>query len=150
MILLKLIYYKNFCFIDQKCSFEHCRKIKIANNLRNNKNAVFNVLFAFLVLPSTSLVMYYIKVCYSIEVKNIFLNRKKCNFFCIKIKNTTKTFEKIYQWFYFVIHFHSRLVRFCSSLLFVCTSKSTSCECNSKWYSIRLVCLSLTYQQILN
>ncbi len=44
---LKLVWNKNFRFIEQKCIFEHLKKVRTWKNLENN--IIFEmVLFAFL------------------------------------------------------------------------------------------------------
>jgi hypothetical protein len=64
------VYNKILCLNEQKCIFEHGRKIK---PIKYFHNCIINVLqfplFSFSVLPSLSSCLYYIKMCCSI-VKN--------------------------------------------------------------------------------
>ncbi len=66
---------------EQKCIFEHYRKIKIINKLYNYIIWCFKiVLFTFSELPSMNSLWHYMKICHGIGSKKLKLLKYKLEF----------------------------------------------------------------------
>ncbi len=108
------VYNEILCLKEQKCIFEHGRKIKPIKYFHNCTINVFKFpLFSFSVLPSLSSCLYYIKMCCAIVKSTLFqviftwisvagfLNKSNC--FTSALSATKFTTFSIWFWSHFVV-----------------------------------------------